>query len=258
MPSPLDTLHYEGNLISKIEELERRLNALERTELSGVVGPQGPTGATGAQGPAGPGTPSGVVQGDIVYYDATPEAAALNIGTAEQVLRVNAGATAPEWSTIDNDSIANRTRKLWVPGEDSLNNTLGAACSRGAIRGWLLPDLNDCRVYGAFTCPSDFASGMTINAIFESGNAGNARVALDVWYGADGEAYNTHTAAIAATDETLVANINDDFTTPLSLANMAAGDIVLCQFQRDGAHANDTIGGIVMFVGFLVSYTADM
>ena len=110
--STLDALHYEGNLLDKIKELERRLAALERTELSGVVGPIGATGPTGAIGPDGAGTPAGAVQGDIVYYDATPEAAALNIGTTTQLLQVNAGATAPEWVTASNANLVNRTRLL--------------------------------------------------------------------------------------------------------------------------------------------------
>ena len=256
--STLDTLHYEGNILDQIKELQRRLDALERTELSGVVGPQGPIGATGAQGPEGPGAPAGAVEGDIVYYDATPEAAALNIGTTTQLLQVNAGATAPEWVTATNANLANRTRLLWVPAEDTNNSTLGAACARNTIRGWTMPDLNDCRAYTTFTCPADFVSTMTVNCVFESPSSGNARVSLTVFHGADGQSYTTHTASIAATDEAIVADINDDFTTPLALPNMAAGDFVLCQFQRDGAHVNDTVGDVVYFVGFLVSYTADM
>jgi len=39
-----------------------------------------------------------LAQGDIVYFDGT-NLVRLPIGTAGQVLKVNAGATAPEWTT---------------------------------------------------------------------------------------------------------------------------------------------------------------
>jgi hypothetical protein len=99
---------------------------------------------------------------------------------------------------------------------------------------------------------------MTINAIFESPSAGDVRGALDVQYGADGEAYNTHTAATGARDETIVANTLDDLGAALAIGGAATGDFVQCQFLRYGTHVNDTITDTLYFVGFLVSYTADM
>lgn len=59
-------------------------------EIAGLQGPQGPQGATGS----GLGTLT--TQGDTLYQGASA-AQRLPIGTAGQILKVNAGGTAPEW-----------------------------------------------------------------------------------------------------------------------------------------------------------------
>jgi hypothetical protein len=41
----------------------------------------------------------GTTAGDIDYYTSATAKARIGIGTAGQVLKVNAGATAPEWAT---------------------------------------------------------------------------------------------------------------------------------------------------------------
>jgi hypothetical protein len=67
-----------------------------------TIGPAGPTGSVGPAGPTGPqGVPGTglevlTVQGDLLYQGAST-GQRLAIGTAGQILKVNAGATAPEW-----------------------------------------------------------------------------------------------------------------------------------------------------------------
>ena len=258
--STLDTLHYEGNLIDKIKELERRLAALEHTELSGVVGPVGATGATGitgATGPAGPGSPAGAVEGDLVYFDAVPEAVVLNIGTATQLLQVNAGATAPEWVTAGAANLADRARTLWVPATECENVTDGTYENQ-VLRGWEMVDGKDCTCYGSFRCPADYASALTIQGIFESPSAGNARMRLRGYYSSSGQAYTTHATTNNTVDEAILADINDQMTTPVSMGSIVVGDYAVVECEREGSHVNDTVGDVVYFVGFLVSYTADM
>ena len=260
MAKRLDTLHYEGNLIDKIRELEGRLSALERTELSGVVGPMGATGATGAigaTGPAGAGSPAGAVEGDIVYYDAVPEAVALNIGTATQLLQVNAGADAPEWVTASNANLANRTRLFLVPASSCYNATdaLQRECEGP---GWNMVDGKECRAFGFFRCPPDYVSDLTVNGIMDPRGTGNAYVQMDAGYGAIGEAWNNHTDSQGPDAEAVVNQTRDQMTTPTGLTNLAAGDYVNLKFTRFGDNVLDTVGAIVYFVGFIVSYTADM
>jgi hypothetical protein len=72
-------------------------------EIAGLQGPQGPAGAS--QGDVL------TTQGDLLYRGASA-AARLGIGTAGQILKVNAGATAPEWGAAPASgvsSVAGRT-----------------------------------------------------------------------------------------------------------------------------------------------------
>lgn len=69
-----------------IEVIEKEIEVIEVIER----GPQGPQGA---------GITTLTTQGDLLYRGATT-GERLPIGTAGQVLRVNSGATAPEWATV--------------------------------------------------------------------------------------------------------------------------------------------------------------
>lgn len=253
----LDTLHYEGNILDQTEELQQRLDALERTELSGVVGPVGATGPTGAQGPDGAGSPAGAIQGDIVYYDATPEAAALNIGTAAQLLQTNAGATAPEWVSAGAGQLANRTRVLLVDAVGCYNVT-GAAQQNRIWRGWQMADAVQSECYASMRVPADFASTFTVNGIFESPSAGDCRCDVYWQFGALGETYTAHASNTGAEDKTIVATRLSTMTADGAPAAAALGDYMKLKFTRFGNHANDTVGDVVYFVGFIVTYTADM
>lgn len=106
--SLLDRDHYRKNVLDEIADLRRRLDALERTELSGVVGPPGPAGPTGpagTPGTPGPGAPSPLTRGDLLVVDSTPEITTLPIGAAGQHLRSD--GTDPGWSnTIDLNGVA--------------------------------------------------------------------------------------------------------------------------------------------------------
>jgi hypothetical protein len=48
----------------------------------------------------------GTTAGDIDYYTTSTAKARVGIGTAGQILRVNSGATAPEWTTLPSSSPA--------------------------------------------------------------------------------------------------------------------------------------------------------
>jgi hypothetical protein len=126
----LDREHYEGNVLDLVDEVQRRVEALEQTELSGVAGPPGPKGDTGDTGPPGPGSPSPLTQGDVLVVDGVPGITTLGIGSAHEILKVNAGGTDPGWEAFDWDEMSG------VAGADMAHDHSAAA------EGGALLDLN--------------------------------------------------------------------------------------------------------------------
>jgi len=133
--SPLDKDHYENNPLDRIKELERRVRALENSELSGVAGPPGATGPAGPTGSPGPGAPTPLTQGDVLVVDATPAITTLPIGNAHEILKVNAGGTDPGWEAFDWDEMSG------VGGADMVHDHSSAA-EGGATLNPTLVDLN--------------------------------------------------------------------------------------------------------------------
>lgn len=64
-------------------------------------------------------TSSAVTAGDLIYGNATPAWDDLAIGTAQQLLRVNAGATAPEWASFDWDNVSSAAASDMVHSHES-------------------------------------------------------------------------------------------------------------------------------------------
>jgi hypothetical protein len=97
-------------------------------EVAGPTGPQGPQGATGS----GLGTLT--TQGDTLYQGASA-AQRLPIGTAGQILKVNAGATAPEWGAAPASGVSSvngQTGEVTV-AVPSASSTTPAALGTAAV-----------------------------------------------------------------------------------------------------------------------------
>lgn len=106
---PVRSMPYrlQGEMNSlKVEQLDEMLQILfddlrngnleiETTQITDLplTVPDGGTGLTS------------VTTGDILYASATDTLTTLGIGTAQYVLQVNAGATAPEWGLVDFDNM---------------------------------------------------------------------------------------------------------------------------------------------------------
>lgn len=151
--------------------------------------------------------------------------------------------------------IANRTRTFLVQAPYANNATDGLHLA-AASAGWSMTDNKICDGLGWFYLPSDYVSGLTIKAVVEAAASGNCYAGLTVLHAAAGEAYGTHsdvtaTAAIAVTANQIAAIAT---VTP---TNVGAGDYFAMTFERVGNDALDTVGNVVYFKGFLVSYTAD-
>lgn len=158
---------------------------------------------------------------------------------------------------LDNTHLTNRTRVLLIPATECENVTDGTYENQ-IWKGWEMVDAKECSCYGHFTVLSDYVSTMTINGIFQSATGGDCRCDTFWSFGAVGENFGTHASNTGVEDKTIVANILASMTAAGSLAAAAAGDYMQLKYTRYGNHANDTVGDTVYFLGFLVSYTADM
>lgn len=151
--------------------------------------------------------------------------------------------------------IANRTRRFLV---EPLRQTVPVGAGFPfLVYGGVAENNQETTLFGYFAVPNDFVSGMTVKAVvIAQGASGNLYGLQNATYGADGEAYNTHTVSgsLAA-----VALTSDQRKTvySMSLTDAAVGDLVAVEFFRDGNDALDTVSADVYLMGFLVEYTAD-
>lgn len=109
--------------------------------------------------------------------------------------------------------------------------------------------------YANFVCPPEFLNSLVVTPVFLGAAGGNVRLSADYYYGAAGEAYNTHTGAAVETTVTLVTGIRTAFAST-ALTSAAAGDYVLCAARRDGPDILDTLADDIFLLGFIVSYIA--
>jgi hypothetical protein len=142
----------------------------------GLPSPQSVTVTLPTVGPAGPQGPAGAsqadvltVQGDLLYRGAST-AARLPIGTAGQVLKVNAGATAPEWGAAAASgvtSVALAGTGLSITGSPvTSSGTITANVSYGTTAGTACQG-NDGRIAGIESGSINIAG-----ATFTAANAG--------------------------------------------------------------------------------------
>jgi len=157
-------------------------------------------------------------------------------------------------STITPAKLANRSRTFLVQPFRKTNIVGDQALFAGVIQA----DAVATTAYGWFKVPDDFSSGMSVAAILihETTGSKNAYVIMNVYYGAVAEAWDTHQhsgsyAAIAITHK-----LHNSICST-NLTNVAVGDIVHIEFDRDASNALDTVNGVTYLVGFLVTYTAD-
>jgi len=163
-------------------------------------------------------------------------------------------------AAIANDAVTpgkipDRTRTLLVMADADEGKSR-------SVWGLPLPDGVDTYGYGAFAVPADFASGMSVRAVIVTGSiTGTLPVASGTatyYYGAGGASRASHSdsggASINCSD--LTSNLIR-LSDPIALDDAAVGDIVFCQYMRNGDAGSDTLTQTVYLAGWMVSYTAD-
>lgn len=150
--------------------------------------------------------------------------------------------------------IANRTRKFILEG---VGVTSGAHVIRNSLLGLQLDNDLLSTVFATFICPQDYVSDLTITPLWYSSSAmGNIYYKTEVYWAAVGEVYSTHSslgvyAALGASNNLWQVG------TAIAVASPGVSDIITINFTRDGTSGSDTSAGVMYFLGFIVSYTAD-
>lgn len=159
--------------------------------------------------------------------------------------------------TITAAKIANRTRRVLVPGLMTVYDYTDPNVQLALGSGLYMADGADLDIYGYFAIPNDCAGSVVVKVVVvPQSNSGNIYALLSVDYGASGENYNNHTGSVSVGAVAVTGNkYNVIFS--LSLSSAAAGDFLLMAFSRQGSNVSDTLNQALGFVGFLVEYTAD-
>lgn len=152
--------------------------------------------------------------------------------------------------------IENRTRSFFVQCTNYYNITDGTYNDFFSTLGCGFQDNKLVSGYGHFSVPSDFVSGLTVTALVRSQISANVYCRNEAYYGADGEAYNIHTATSGYAAEAVVSNQNSELRS-ISLSSATIGDFISLLFTRDATNVLDTIGNNIYIAGWFVTYTAD-
>ena len=175
------------------------------------------------------------------------------------VLDVNAPGLPGHSAAFHTD----RTRSLWVPAGPVWLTLVGAPdfALRNSLYGAIAFDKDSTEAIAAsFTVPHDYASGLSIQLVWTNLGAGSGNV---VWrVGLNNQGDGGTITSLTTTDMTVAApaqNVWKYSTSGASFPNSAAaGQHVLLSCGRIAADAADSLANDAGFLGYLVSYTADM
>lgn len=162
-------------------------------------------------------------------------------------------------SQVTAAKIANRTRLLWIPTQDTNWNetdSLPVTRQHAWPYGNPLTDGKIVHAWGSFTVPSDYVSdGVVVPVVYAAGT-GNMYAGQSLYYAATGETPTEIATALAAQAMTNT-KLTACTTIQTAFGAIAAGDFVSIKFYRDAVSATDTIGGYCQIMGWYLTYTAD-
>jgi hypothetical protein len=176
------------------------------------------------------------------------------------VLDINAPGLPAHGAAFHTD----RTRSLWLPASPAWLTLAGAPdyALRNGLYGAIAFDKDSTEAIAAsFAVPYDYVSGLLIMLVWTNLGAGSGNVVWRVGLNNQGDTGTVSslstfdTAAIAAPAQ----NVWKYTSSAASFPNTAAqGQHVLITCGRLAADAGDTLANDTGFLGYLVTYTADM
>jgi hypothetical protein len=228
-------------------------------------------------------------RGDLLTRDASNNVR-LGLGTAKQVLAVNAGATDPAWASLDNTYLADRLRHIWLP-PNVFSQSNGTAATLQAINlsatpkavvewNWVdAPAVGPQAYTTQFIIPQDYVSGTTIQVFVHwselSANLTDLKWVFRYSFIVLGNKENMNGTWTGPTAQVIVDNgftgSGGDYDvgvanyhavkqhgTDIPSTGLAAGKFVILTVDRLSTDANDTLNKTVEFLGIELRYSADM
>ena len=175
------------------------------------------------------------------------------------VLDVNAPGLPSHGATFHTD----RTRSLWVPAGPAWLPLVGSPDYglRNSFYGAFAFDKDAVEVIAAaFALPHDYVSGLALQLIWTNLGAGSGNVLWRVGLNNQGDGGTI--TGLSVTDSTAAApaqNVWKYTTSGASLPNSPVpGQHVMVSCGRLATDAGDTLANDAGFLGYLVTYTADM
>ncbi|MFH1052748.1 MAG: hypothetical protein V1779_17650 [bacterium] len=184
----------------------------------------------------------GTNQADIIYFSAASTPARLAKGTANQVLAMNAGATAPEWQ--DASGGGGDSKVFVMPGTGYLSGA--SLTTNNRLPNVLFADSQSQTWIFAVRIPTGYSSISSIQILYRRGSTGNLYINFEV-------GQTRFTAGFQATQDTspgvatYAGGGSDDKMGIISLSSSfwdglstAEGDVIGLSINRVGNDANDT------------------
>lgn len=151
-------------------------------------------------------------------------------------------------------------RYLWLPANEGFvqAGTPKAENKYAMVEGGA--NLDEPIVYFTIKVPDDFVSFGSVKAIWAAwAAAGNMYWKLDADYGPPGWSISNNTdypgSGVTANAGMLICNEQEP-ANPLTLVNLALGDVLGIEFRRSGSDDLDTINTALEFYGLLFTYVA--